>query len=135
MIDTTHLRRNVGRLGMLLPFLVLALSLVYGYGLPDSISATYYLPTCIAPFMMILGSAGILLLSYKGYDKQDDIVCTIAGVFGFGICLFPCATKDLIIRWPELAELTRVGTFQIIPSIICQREQAPFIISLKKSMG
>lgn len=117
MIDTTHLRRNVGRLGMLLPFLVLALSLVYGYGLPDSISATYYLPTCVAPFMMILGSAGVLLLSYKGYDKQDDIVCTIAGIFGFGICLFPCATEGLIIRWPELAELTRVGTFQIIPAV------------------
>lgn len=117
MIDTTHLRRNVGRLGMLLPWIVLGLSWLFGYGFPDSISATYYLAPCITPFMIILGAAGILLLSYKGYDRQDDIVCTIAGLFSFGICLFPCRTEDLVTRWSDLAELTHVGTFQIIPAV------------------
>ena len=117
MINTTRLRCTIGWLGMLLPWIVLILSAAYGYGFPDSISATYYLPTCITPFMIILGSAGLLLFSYKGYDRQDDIVCTIAGVFALGICLFSCGTKDLIIRWSELATLTNVGTFQIIPNI------------------
>ena len=41
--------------------------------------------------MIILGSAGILLFSYRGYDKQDDIICTIAGILGLCICLFPCS--------------------------------------------
>ena len=117
MINTTRLRCTIGWLGMLLPWLVLILSWACGHGFPDSISATYYLATCITPFMIILGSAGLLLFSYKGYDKQDDIVCTIAGVFGLGICLFSCGTEDLIARWAELAELTHVGTFQITPNV------------------
>ena len=117
MINTTRLRFTIGWLGMLLPWIVLILSGIYGYGFPDSISATYYLPTCITPFMIILGSAGLLLFSYKGYDKQDDIVCTIAGIFALGICLFSCGTEDLLARWSEVEGLTHVGTFQIIPDV------------------
>jgi hypothetical protein len=66
--------------------------------------------------MIILGSAGLLLFSYNGYDKQDDIVCTVAGVFALGICLFSCNTEDLITRLPQFA-FDRVGTFQIVPNI------------------
>lgn len=117
MINTIRLRCTIGWLGMLLPWIVLIMSSAYGYGFPDSISATYYLPTCITPFMIILGSAGLLLFSYKGYDKRDDIVCTIAGIFALGICLFSCKTEALSERWTELATLTNVGTFQIIPNI------------------
>lgn len=117
MINTTRLRCTIGWLGMLLPWIVLLLSGVYGYGFPDSISATYYLPTCITPFMIILGSAGLLLFSYKGYDKQDDIVCTIAGFFAIGICLFSCSISGLTERWTDLIGLTHVGTFQIVSNI------------------
>lgn len=39
--------------------------------------------------MVVLGSAGILLINYKGYETIDDITATIAGVFGILICLFP----------------------------------------------
>lgn len=117
MINTKRLRIPLGFLGMLLPLIVLALSIIFGYGIPDSISATYYLAPCITPFMIILGAAGILLISYSGYDRHDDLICTLAGIFAFGICLFPCGTAGLIDKWPELAELTHVGTFQIIPAI------------------
>lgn len=51
--------------------------------------------------MIILGSASILLMYYDGYDKTDDILNTIAGIFGLLICLFPCS-----------CEMERVGTFQ-----------------------
>lgn len=115
MINTTRLRCMIGWLGILLPWLVLILSFAYGYGFPDSISATYYIPTCITPFMIILGSAGLLLISYKGYDKQDDITCTLAGVFAIGICLFSCSTENLAEKWNELSSLAKVGTFQIYP--------------------
>ncbi len=90
MINTVRLRSMLGWLGMLLPWLVLILSVAYGYPFPDSISATYFVDTCITPFMIILGAAGLLLISYRGYDKQDDIICTLAGVFGLLICIFPC---------------------------------------------
>lgn len=95
MINTNRLRGGLGWLGMLLPWIVLVLSLSFGYGFPDSISATYYLSPCITPFMIILGAAGILLICYKGYDKQDDIVCTLTGIFGLFICIFPCSNLDM----------------------------------------
>ena len=102
MINTMRLRRTIGWLGMLLPWIVLILSLVFGYGFPDSISATYFRDPCITPFMIILGSSGILLYAYTGYDRVDDLLNTVAGVFGLCVCLFPCAAKDGII-----------GTFQL----------------------
>lgn len=111
MIDTKSFRCAIGLLGMALPLIVLALSLIYGYGFPDSISQTYYFEPCITPFMIILGVAAMLLLFYKGYDKQDDIICTLAGIFGFGICFFPCAVST----WLDADGL--VGTFQIAVNI------------------
>lgn len=111
MIDTKKLRCTIGWLGMSLSIIVLALALIYGYGFPDSISLTYYFEPCIAPFMMILGAAGVQLYSYVGYDKHDDIICTLAGIFGFGICLFPCGTA------PRLDADLMVGTFQLYHDI------------------
>jgi hypothetical protein len=75
MINTVRLRAMLGWLGMLLPWIVFCLAysdpIYTGYLnhiIPvDSISATYFIGTCITPFMIILGSASILLISYKGY--------------------------------------------------------------------
>ena len=102
MINTKQLRCFIGALGMALPIIVLVLAVAYGYAFPDSISATYFIPTCITPFMIILGSAGILLVCYKGYDIVDNILNTFAGIFAWGVCLFPCA-----------AQLGNIGTFQL----------------------
>lgn len=118
MINTTRLRATIGWLGMLLPWIVLVLSCAFGIGIPDSISATYYLAPCITPFMVILGSAGLLLFSYKGYERIDDIICSIAGGCGLGVCLFPCATENLILHgWSFLTDFAAVGTFQIVPVV------------------
>ena len=102
MINTKQLRCFIGALGMALPIIVVVLSLVFGYGFPNSISATYFIPSCIAPFMIILGAAGILLMCYKGYNTVDNVLNTVAGVFALGVCLFPCAAKN-----------GNIGTFQI----------------------
>lgn len=69
MINTKRLRIWAGVLGMLLPIIVLILSLAFGFPFPDSISATYYIDTCITPFMIILGAASVVLMCYSGYDK------------------------------------------------------------------
>jgi hypothetical protein len=105
MIDTIKLRKALGWLGMLLPWIVAILYMILEvktFKFPESISATYYCDSCITPFMIILGSAGLLLMTYSGYDTQDKIVCTLAGIFGIMICLFPC-----------FSTLKYVGTFQI----------------------
>ena len=96
-INTIRLRAMLGWLGMLLPWIVV---LLIGY-FPASISATWYTNACTV-FMIILGSASILLMCYKGYDLQDDLVLTASGIAGLGICLFPCSITN---------SADKVGTF------------------------
>lgn len=98
-INTVRLRATIGWLGMLLPWIVV---LLIGY-FPASISATWYTNACTV-FMIILGSASFLLISYKGYDRTDDILLTCSGIAGLGICLFPCSVTS---------EHVPVGTFMI----------------------
>ena len=98
-INTERLRAMIGWLGMLLPWIVV---LLIGY-FPQSISATWYTNACTV-FMIILGSASFLLISYKGYEKIDDILLTCSGIAGLGICLFPCSVEDIT---------GKVGTFLI----------------------
>lgn len=98
-INTVRLRALIGWLGMLLPWIVV---LLIGY-FPSSISATWYTNACTV-FMIVLGSASVLLISYKGYEKIDDILLTCSGVAGLGICLFPCAVYEVS---------GKVGTFLI----------------------
>ena len=84
-VNTKRMRIMIGALGMLLPWLVALITLSW----PQSISITYYSLFAVGTFMVVLGSAGILLINYKGYDRVDDISATIAGIFGLLICLFP----------------------------------------------
>ena len=102
-INTLRLRAMIGWLGMLLPWIVV---LLIGY-FPGSISATWYTNAC-TPFMIILGSASILLICYNGYTKVDDIILTCAGIAGLCVCLFPCS---------DGAAPDKVGTFLIDSSI------------------
>ena len=97
MFNVKRLRRFVGWLAFALPWIV---SLIL-WRIPPSISATYYTHAGTV-FMIILGSASVLLMFYDGYDKTDDILNTTAGIFGLLICLFPCWTN-----------MERVGTFQV----------------------
>jgi hypothetical protein len=98
-INTIRLRATIGWLGMLLPWIVVIL---VGY-FPYSISETWYTNACTV-FMIILGSASFLLISYKGYERIDDVLLTCSGIAGLGICLFPCAVSNV---------QGKVGTFLI----------------------
>ena len=113
MINTLKLRKILGWLGMLLPWITALFYMIFEVNaliLPHSISATYHVNSCITPFMIILGAAGILLICYEGYDKQDNIICTLAGIFGLCICLFPCDNlpNNKILN-PDIL----IGTFQL----------------------
>lgn len=89
-INTVRLRVLIGVLGGLLPWIV-ALLLRY---FPPSISATYY-TNAGTVFTGILMWASGLLVSYKGYERIDDILLTCSGIAGFGICLFPCSVPTV----------------------------------------
>ena len=98
-LNTGRLRCMIGWLGMTLPWIVVLLIKYF----PQSISATWYTNACTV-FMIILGSAGLLLISYKGYEPIDDITLTLSGIAGLGICLFPCHVDGID---------GKVGTFLI----------------------
>lgn len=100
-VDTKRMRIMIGILGMLLPWLVALITLSF----PSSISITYYSLCAVGTFMVVLGSAGILLINYKGYSLIDDVMATIAGIFGLIICGFPMTYID----YPE----TQVGIFHL----------------------
>ena len=105
-----RIRNLVGILGVILPFLAL-----FSAGIAEhanetcrqqwwwSISATYYLSPALVG---VLVPACIVLISYIGYDWTDNLITTLAGLFGLGIVLFPCAVK-----WLEPG--TAVGFFQL----------------------
>lgn len=87
-INTRRLRCIIGWLAILLPWIIV---LVIGY-FPGSISITFYEFLTASPiFMIILGSASILLFCYQGYETVDDILNSIAAICGLGVCLFPTA--------------------------------------------
>ncbi len=120
-VDTKRMRIMIGILGILLPWMVVLISLSW----VQSISITYYSYFTVGTFMVILGSAGILLINYKGYDKLDDISSTIAGVFGILICLFPMTyldnpdTKTGILHLPSNISnifhcISAVGFFSVL---------------------
>lgn len=105
-VNTKRMRIMIGALGLLLPWLVALIQLEW----PGSISETYYSFFAVGTFMVILGSAGILLINYKGYDKWDDISGTVAGIFGILICLFPMTAYKINEAHPELVQ---VGIFHL----------------------
>lgn len=98
-INTTRLRCTIGWLAIALPWLSVLFSMVFSHTIwPQSISITYYeFQTAMPMLMIVLGSASFLLISYKGYSKIDDIINTIAAIFGLLILLFPCFKAGYVI--------------------------------------
>lgn len=102
-----RIRNLCGLLGIILPWLALFSA---GINLPHphsewwwSISATYYQSPAL---IGVLTPASIVLICYIGYNRLDNWITTLSGIFGLGIVLFPCH-----VNW--IADGTRVGFFQI----------------------
>ena len=76
-----------------LPLLTALAGKLYGYELQDSLSDYYFvvkdggLPRTI--FVVFLAFLGGVLLSYRGLDDRDNVIHNVAGMFAFGVALFP----------------------------------------------
>jgi uncharacterized membrane protein YidH (DUF202 family) len=84
------LRKWVGILGILLPFILVLGSLAFSncdYILP-SISHYYYSNMKVF-FVGILCAVALFLITYTGYSRLDNILTNIAANFCFGIAIFP----------------------------------------------
>ena len=66
--------------------------LIFGTGIQTSISA-YYHTSMRNVFVGALWVVGFFLLSYRGYERKDDIAGDFAWVFAVGTSLFPAAPE------------------------------------------
>lgn len=115
LIHHLWLRRFLGILGLLLPFILIfgnwvkfeeTIGMAYGWSnVQDSISA-YYTTQMRNIFVAIMCSVGCFLLAYKGYSERgvslpfcrwlpesnDNVVTSFAGAFAIGVALFPSSS-------------------------------------------
>jgi hypothetical protein len=104
LISYRALRRSLGILGILLPFLVVVIAKVFGgFGCQPSISA-YFHTSAREVFAGTLAVVGAFLLAYKGYDRTDSRASNLAGVAAIGVAVFPCKSP---LAGP------RIGIFQV----------------------
>jgi hypothetical protein len=105
IISYLTMRRLIGGLGIMLPFIVVAGGLVLGQAdLQVSISAYYY--TNMRDFYVgILSAIALFLLSYRGYERIDDVVSTLGGVCALGLIIFPTALYS--------GQSVKVGVFSL----------------------
>jgi hypothetical protein len=103
------MRRLIGILGISLPFIVVIGGFTQGGpGLQGSISGYYY-TNMRDLFVGILSGVALFLMSYRGYEKIDDIVANMSGIFALGIIFFPTAMYS--------GKVVRVGLFLIDDNI------------------
>lgn len=98
VISYLNLRKTVGFLGISFPF-ILAFG-AFEDGIQKSISHYYY-TNMGDVFVGILFVFGMMLYSYKGYEKKDgifkdDIFGDLACFFALGVALFPTTPADIL---------------------------------------
>lgn len=90
------LRRAIGTIGFGMPFaLLVGKWLLQGAGIEPSISDYYYTKMGDV-FVGCLCAIGVFLLTYRGYDRRDDLAGTFACVFALGVALFPTARDGAV---------------------------------------
>jgi hypothetical protein len=82
------LRRAIGLIGLALPPVLIVGNLLLGGGLLGSIS-TYYYSDLRNVYVGAMCAVGVFLLSYRGYEKRDDVIADVAAVAAIGVALFP----------------------------------------------
>jgi hypothetical protein len=113
------MRRVIGLLGIALPFVVVLGSSIQGrFVIMGSLSGYYY--TNVGDFFVgLLCSVSLFLISYRGYEKIDNIVTNVSGVIALGIVAFPTSMFS--------GKVVRVGIF-LIPDNISQYLHLTFSI-------
>jgi hypothetical protein len=90
VISYLALRRFIGILGLLFPWILIVGALLFHEGVQPSLS-DYYYTSMRGVFVGTLWAIGVFLVSYHGYDRKDDIAGDLACVFAVGVSLFPVA--------------------------------------------
>jgi len=90
IITYITIRRIIGILGILLPAICLSGGYLVTHITPRPSISDYYYSNMQDVFVGILFAVSLFLISYKGYERIDDIITTVIGLSGFCIAIFPC---------------------------------------------
>lgn len=102
IISYLTLRKIVGILGTTFPFvLVIGATILFSDGMQSSISS-YYRTGMQDIFVGTLCVIGFFLLSYRGYERADDIAGDLACLFAVGVAVFPTAPDTMITGGEQL---------------------------------
>jgi hypothetical protein len=107
-----ELRRIIGLLGILFPFILSIGALIFFSTGPQSSVSAYYHTGMRDVFVGILFAIGFFLLTYKGYERADNLGGNLCCIFAIGVALFPCTpsvgatSTDHIIGYVHLAFAT-----------------------------
>jgi len=101
------LRKAIGLLGTALPFVLsLGAFLLFNTGIQASMSS-YYHTGMRDVFVGTLCAIGVFMISYRGYERQDDVAGDLACVFAVGVALFPTTLRG------DLTPLDVIGTLHL----------------------
>ncbi len=94
--------KGIGALGIVLPLLlVFGAMLFQGPGIEASLS-DYYHTEMRDVLVGCLWTIAIFLLTYRGYDRRDDLAGNWASFFAIGTALFPTAPANEATRSEEI---------------------------------
>jgi len=105
------LRRTVGWIGILLPFVLMGGShFLFGEEVPLFDISMYYYSGMRDVFVGAMCAVGLFLLFYRGYDRWDNLAADVAGICAFVIAWFP-ATKTGPQDWAGQIHFGAAGAF------------------------
>lgn len=112
VIDYLTLRRLVGIIGLLLPFVLIIGAVVMSASRPDSMSGYYYTPMRNI-FVGSLCALGIFLIAYVGYDEVDKWITNIAGLAAVGVAFCPTTPSGTVT-----SSVRTVGNIHVVFAMI-----------------
>ncbi len=129
MISYKAMRRNIGILGIALPFLLIIGSAVFYNCCSIQVSISQYYHSGMRDlFVGILAFVAIFLFSYRGYNNLDRISGIIAGLGALGVAFFPslmfqlsgdCLNKCVVSNdWKTIVHLISAFVFFITIALI-----------------
>ena len=98
IISYLNLRKIVGAIGILLPFVLRIGISFFNHEIPYSISSYYYSPMRNI-LVASLCALGVFLVAYKGYDSLDSRITNVAGGAAIGVALFPTSDPSFSPAW------------------------------------
>ena len=112
------LRKSVGWIGILLPFvLVFGHTVIFGGDHLLNNLSVYYHTGMRDFFVGAICAIALFLFFYRGYDRWDNISANVAGFFALGIAFFP-TVKDGPWDWVAWVHFYSAASFFVILALI-----------------